>query len=169
MMLQITLFRFGFSDDFIRLIKLDCEDSVFGAGFCRQKQLLIFVNLLFLHLSEFFFCLNFYFQRFAVPPDEKEGVFGAKLMSKSEQKVLSALIIVKKVLIIFFPGNGTNLERIVLSRVLNGPYHFSNEFLSELKSFRLENERLYLLFSESINLFSSQRNIKIRKICVNFV
>ncbi len=168
-MLQITFFRFGWSDDFVRLIKLDCEDSVFSAGFCCHQQLLIFINLLFLHLSEFFFCLHFYSQRFAVPPDEKEGVFGAKLMRKSEQKVLSALIVVKKVLVIFFPGNGTNLERIVLSRVLNGPYHFSNEFWSEFKSFVLENERLCLLFCESINLFCSQRNIEIRKICVNFV
>ena len=169
MMLQVTLFRFGFSDYFVRLIKLDCEDSVFSAGFCCQKQLLIFINLLFLHLSQFLFCLNFYSQRFAVPPNEKEGVFGAKFMRKSEQKVLSALIVVKKVLIIFFPGNGTNLERIVLSRVLNGPYHLSNEFLSEFKSFVLENERFYLLFSESINLLSSQRNIEIRKIYVNFI
>lgn len=147
-MLQITLFRFWFSDDFVRLIKLDCEDSVFSAGFCCQKQLLIFINLLFLHLSEFFFCLHFYFQRFAVPPDEKERVFGAKLMRKSEQKVLSALIVVKKVLIIFFPGNGTNLQRIVLSRVLNGPYHLSNEFLSKFKS-------LYLKTKDCIGYFAN--------------
>ncbi len=126
MMLQIALFGLRLANDFVRLVKLDCEYFVFGTGLCRQKQLQIFVDLLFFHPPQFLFRLYFHFEGLTVPPDEKKRVFGPKFMREWQQEVLSALIVVKEVLVIFFPGNCSNLQRIVLRRVFDRPDHLSN-------------------------------------------